>query len=484
VPIASKLSHFIDNKGIMCQSLHHPRSENFGQAIELANAVPELCAKTVTLIDKRGPVVAVVPYLAELDLDLVNSTFNRQLQPLNDKNTDKLFRDCDPGAIPAFAMAYGLPVMVDMDMLENDHIFSASGCSSTLLKIPGLAFRVAMAGAIKGHIAKWPEVNSRVLGEGVNRCSGALTLDAVARKLERLYKLPPMPETAVRIMHLTANSDSDVFQLANLIERDPSLSAQVMRYARSALFNYRGELSSIKDAVNIVLGFDRVSQLALGIAASRAFNIPNDGPLGLNCFWQHALYTGVLCQALALLADPDLELDEKDAYLAGLLHNFGILLIGHLFPPEFKMLNKLRESEPEASMSEIEQQVFGMGGAQELIALGHGSIGAVLLKMWGLPESSIKVAAMHQNCNYEGANEHYVYLTQLANYYLSLHGIGDECHINEGAGSEGARSEGTAFDPLPLLNKLGIEPTQAQALMDLSIEQCRSLDGMISHMTA
>ena len=278
-----------------------------------------------------------------------------------------------------------------------------------------------------------------------------------------------MPETAVRIMHLTSDPDSNVFQLAELIERDPSLAAQVMRYARSALFAYRGELSSVKDAVNIVLGFDRVAQLAMGISAAKAFNIPQDGPFGLTKFWQHALYNGVLAQALALLAKPDLLIDDKQAYLSGLLHNFGLLLLGHLFPPEFRMLNRLRESNPEASMKALEGQVFGMGGAQDIMSIGHGSIGASLLKMWGLPETSIMVASKHTQENYSGAHEYYVSLIQLANYYLAQHDVGDEP---------------ITYDPEPLLDKLGIQAEQAQQLMEACIEQCHSLDAMIANMAA
>ena len=469
MPVASKLNHFIESKGISYQPLHHPRSEHFGHAIELANAVPELCVKAIPLIDKRGPAVAVIPFPAELDLDVINSTFKRQFQLLDVAHHGKLFRDCDEGALPALSMAYGLPVIVDIDLLENDYIFSASGCACTLLKMSGVVFRTAMMGAIKGRIAKWPEAQSESFGKGVNACRGNISLDTVARKLERLYQLPPMPETAVRIMHLTADPESDVFQLAGLIERDPSLSAQVMRYARSALFSYRGELNSIKDAVNIVLGFDRVAQLSMGIAASKAFSIPQHGPLGLERFWQHSLYAGVLCQALALMADPELGIDEKDAYLAGLLHNFGILLIGHLFPPEFQMLNKLRESDPEASMADLEKQVFGMGGAQDFISLGHGSLGAILLKMWGLPEACIKSAAMHQKQAYTGDNESYVNLVQLVNYYLAQEQIGDEF---------------IDYDPQQALTLLGLEEEKVQALVEVCLEKCRSLDSMISNMAA
>ncbi|MFT7373643.1 MAG: HD-like signal output (HDOD) protein/prolyl-tRNA editing enzyme YbaK/EbsC (Cys-tRNA(Pro) deacylase) [Oleiphilaceae bacterium] len=469
MPIASKLNHFIESKGISYQALHHLRSDHLGHAIELANALPEFCVKAIPLIDKRGPAVAVIPYPADLDLRVINETFNRQFQRLDEAHYGKLFGDCEAGAVPALAMAYGLPVMLDADMLDNDYVFSASGCACTLLKMTRVVFRTAMLGAIKGRISKWPSVKSENFGVGVNACSGNISLDSVAKKLERLYQLPPMPETAVRIMHLTADPDSYVFQLAELIEKDPSLSAQVMRYARSALFSYRGELNSIKDAVNIVLGFDRVAQLSMGIASSKAFNIPQHGPLGLEKFWQHSLYAGVLCQALALMADPDLGINERDAYLAGLLHNFGILLIGHLFPPEFKMLNKLRESDPEASMADLERQVFGMGGAQEFISLGHGPMGAVLLKMWGLPNVCIKSAAMHQTARYQGDCEHYVCLVQLVNYYLAQVGIGDEL---------------VEYLPGPALVALGLDEENVQELVAKCIEQCRSLDGMISHMAA
>ena len=469
MPIATKLHQFFKEKKLLHQSLHHSKSDHLGHAIELANASPEVSAKCIPLIDKSGPAVAVISFLADLDLDIINQTFNRHFQFLNDATAGKLFNDCESGAIPIFAMAYGLPVIVDEDLLNHDHVFSASGCSSTLLRVPGSAFRVAMTGAIKGKISKWPQVSQISIGDALCASSGNMSIDVVAKKLQKLYQLPPMPETAIRIMHLVADPESDVNQLSKLIERDPSLSAQIMRYANSALFNYRGSLNSIKDAVNKVLGFDRVSQLAMGIAASKAFHIPDSGPFGIDAFWTHALYAGVFAQGLALMANPDLAIDENEAYMAGLLHNFGILLIGHLFPPEFKMLNKLRESDADASMFEIEQQVFGMGGAQEFISLGHGTIGAILLKMWGMKDSAVKAAAMHHNFHYQGESEHYVCLVQLANYYLSQYGIGDEC---------------CNVDPEVLLGKLGIDGERASVLVETSIAQCQSLDGLICEMTA
>ncbi|KZY77337.1 hypothetical protein A3749_00355 [Oleiphilus sp. HI0078] len=473
MPIASRLNQFINHKGLICQQIHHARSLSFAQALEQAQAIPEMSAVPVTLLDEEGPAVAVIPFGTKLDIELINDSLGRSFQILSDENSRKLFKDCETGMYPILATAYGLPIILDTSLLELEFVFSASGCSSTLLKIPGPSFRMAMNGAIKAKVSIWLAGEEPKSGSGQKVSNlphnAGLTLDGIAKKLSRLYKLPPMPETAIRIMHLTSDPDADVFQLAEVIERDPSLASQVMRYARSALFSYRGELTCVKDAVNIVLGFDRVSQLSMGLAAGKAFNIPAAGPLGLKSFWQHSLYSAVLAQALALLADPDIELNERDAYLAGLLHNFGILLVGHLFPPEFQMLNKLREAEPELSMAEIEQQVFGMGGAQEFIALGHASIGAVLLKLWGMPESSITVAGMHQKKDYQGKHQKYVELVQLANALLAAKGIGDEPALH---------------DCEKLMQGLGIQEEQGMALLDSLLEQCQSLDEMIRQMAA
>jgi HD-like signal output (HDOD) protein len=296
-----------------------------------------------------------------------------------------------------------------------------------------------------------------------------MTLDEIAKKLNKLHKLPPMPETAVRILNLSIDPETEVAQLAAVIERDPSLAAQVMRYARSALFSYRGELASVKDAVHFVLGFDRVSQIAFGLSAGKAFNIPAEGPLGLKCFWQHSLYCAVLAQAFALMADPDLEFDEREAYLSGLLHNFGILLIGHLLPSEFKGLNEQRENEPELLMSDIEHKVFGENEEQAIISLGHGSVGAVLLKLWKMPESVITVAGMHQRSQYHGPNQKYVELVRLVNSLLAERGIGDEP---------------AAKDSKELMKKLGIQEDKCRDLLEVLLEQCQSLDGLISQMAA
>jgi HD-like signal output (HDOD) protein len=144
--------------------------------------------------------------------------------------------------------------------------------------------------------------------------------------------------------------------------------------------------------------------------------------LGMDEFWRHSLYCAFVCQRMAARCGED----KGVAYLCGLLHNFGLLLIGHLFPAEFDELNQLRESNPDASMHSLEQQVFGAGDQQQLLAVGHGAIGGILHRLWQLPGPVIKAAGMHQHLDYHGEHEQYVLMVQLANGLLKERQIGDE----------------------------------------------------------
>jgi HD-like signal output (HDOD) protein len=271
----------------------------------------------------------------------------------------------------------------------------------------------ALAGSASGHVV------IRGQADGGRK---ALTLEQVADQLQRLYRLPPMPALALRVLRITTDPGVSARELADLIEFDPSMTAQVIRYARSSLFNYPGQINSVQEAVTRVLGFDRVAHIALGIASVRAFEIPRKGMLGMDEFWRHSLYCAFVCQRLAASCGEDTAL----AYLCGLLHNFGLVLIGHLFPAEFDELNQLREANPEASMHSLEQQVFGAGDRQQLLAVGHGAIGSILHRLWQLPDPVVKAAGMHQHPLYHGEHEHYVLMVQLANGLLKERQIGDE----------------------------------------------------------
>jgi HD-like signal output (HDOD) protein/prolyl-tRNA editing enzyme YbaK/EbsC (Cys-tRNA(Pro) deacylase) len=413
LPIAPRLERFLSLRGIAFRELATKAASNFDVAVSESGRSPDEFVRVSLLIDINGPLMVVHGYNSSVDPEQIHRVTGRRLQPLTARQASRLFPDCDPGFIPPLGAAYDVAVLVDDDVLGYSRAVMACGADNALMEMDRTSLTRALGDATSGHVV--------IRGQN-NEEREALTLEQVADQLQKLYRLPPMPALALRILRLTSNTEASAKELADLIEFDPSMTAQIMRYAGSALFNYPGQINSVQEAVTRVLGFDRVAHIALGIASVRAFEIPRKGMLGMDEFWRHSLYCGFVCQRMAARCGED----KGIAYLCGLLHNFGLLLIGHLFPAEFEELNQLRESNREASMHSLEQQVFGAGDQQQLLAVGHGAIGGILHRLWQLPGPVIKAAGMHQRLDYHGEHEQYVLMVQLANGLLKERQIGDE----------------------------------------------------------
>ncbi len=241
----------------------------------------------------------------------------------------------------------------------------------------------------------------------------------IRARIERLDKLPPMPEMTQKIIQLSANPDAHVRELVKVVELDPSLAAQIMRYASSPFFSYRGKIDSLDTAITRVLGFNTVLNLALGATAAKPFRIPRNVPLGLDAFWRHAVFSAALVQALSSILPAELRPPAGMAYLAGMLHNFGHLLLGHLFKNEFLILNKYIVNEPHKTVEELELEVLGTD---------HGQIGAWLMTAWKLPEEVVVAAREHHNEDYHGPHAVYAQLVLIADRLLKGQGMGDAPH--------------------------------------------------------
>ena len=284
-------------------------------------------------------------------------------------------------------------------------------------------------------------------------------LDIKAR-IARLKRLPPMPEMTKRIVQLNAKPDAAVKDLVKVVELDPSLSAQVMRYASSPFFGYRGKVDSVHTAISRVLGYNTVMNLALGVSAARSFKVPKNIPLGLDEFWRHAMYSAALTQALSSVLPDEVRPPAGLAYLAGLLHNFGHLLLGHLFRQEFLLLNKFIIREPNRSIIEIEQEVLGVD---------HTKIGAWLMKAWRLPDEIVVATREHHNEYYQGPHAVYSQLVMLADLILKQYDI---------------RSTGPAEVPESVMQLLELGDYQVAMVTKKVMDDCAGLDSMAMQMSA
>ena len=427
---------------------------------------PTCVARAKVLKDNAGLVMAILPITHRLNLAALNHQLHRKLEAAAETDYRGIFADCAPGILPAIGEAYGFETVVDDSLLNQEYVYVASGNAGELIRLSGTDFQLLHSNAWYSHaFTQIAEKYVKSAAQKQKATAAQTTGDMesslnVRQRIERITKLPAMPSMAQKIIQLNANPYAHAEDLAKLIEKDPSLTAQIVRYAQSPLYGYKGNVASVRQAISRVLGYDMVMNIALGIAAARPFKIPTDGPLGLMAFWRHAIYSAALTQALCKMVPRERMPSPGTAYLAGLLHNFGFLLLGHLFPTEFEALNKAIEQEPDTPVVDLEQRLLG---------ITHMEIGAWLMESWQMPQEIVVVQQAHHNPEYDGPFANYVRLVALADSLLKGQDMGDAA---------------SPEPPANILEVLGIGDNDLAKAVEQASESQEILDAMVRQFVA
>lgn len=449
-----------DREGISYEVLRHPFDLS---PVETAHALqlnPAHVAQATMLRDAQGVLMAVYPATTVPDLDALNLLIKRNLVQLTAYQTLQAFPDCDEGLCAPTARIYGVQALVDNALMSVEQIYLVVGSEvlcrvgiKDFVRLQGIGSRFDISFAVKPRIRAAPAARDQ-------SSTGAQQRRSVRDRIESLKELPAMPGVAHEILQLRNNPLANATDLSAVIEQDPSLAAQLLRYARSPFYGYRGEIDSIQDAISRVLGFDMVLDMALGVAVGKAFRNPEQGRLGLNSFWRHAMYCAVLVQRLGGRVDNVYRPRPGVAYLAGLLHNMGHLLLGHLFPREFKLLNDAVTRHPRVNIAELEQRVLG---------ITHMEMGGWLLDAWNMHAELVIAAREHHDEGYNDAHAVYPNLVLIANRLLSSLGIGEEL---------------TDELPRELLQRLGLSHEDVMEVFQDVLANQEGLDYMALQMAA
>lgn len=374
--------------------------------------------RSVFLQTDEQPTLVILPYDEIIDFETLNAITDKPIHISQQKECETH----DSYALPINASGE-YRALIAQSIEQYKTVIFESGQPSILIEIAACdLIKLVRTAKVLSFTVNSKNLTLQTVHENQQRFTPD---DDKRKKLERLYKLPAMPQMASELILLKNNSNANAHHLAALIEKDPSLTAQIIRYSKSAFFNYKGDINSVSEAISRVIGFDSVINIALGLAVGKKLKNPPDGPLGLNQFWRHAVYSATLAQTLSKLMPKNNRPKQDLAYLSGLLHNFGFLLLGHLFQPEFFLLNRLYASNLSGSITCIEKHALGMGAGQNAINMGHSELGAWLLEKWLLPEEVVTVAREHHNERYDGEHANYTSLMMLVDNALGLHGLGD-----------------------------------------------------------
>jgi HD-like signal output (HDOD) protein len=218
----------------------------------------------------------------------------------------------------------------------------------------------------------------------ISRDASASRLEVI-RRIRALERIPPPPQEQQRLLAALADPEPDLDSVAALIERCPPVAARIMGVAHSAFFASGAPARSVRDAVGRVLGLRLVEDLVNCVALSSPLQVGRCPGFEPARYWMSAVVTATLARHIAADADLMDADSRRSAYLCGLLHSFGVLVLVHLDPEGMsRVFTAVRAPNAEPL------------GALELDHLGitHLEAGGRLAVAWGLPPE-IRAVMLH-----------------------------------------------------------------------------------------
>jgi len=200
----------------------------------------------------------------------------------------------------------------------------------------------------------------------------AQSLEKLRREVQEIGALPTLPEIPMRILELIADEKSSMEDISKLVERDPSLTANILKVANSAYYGVRQRVASLKLALAI-LGFNEIINIVTSISVVRIF--PSHGrsaSFDRNKFWKHSFG----CASAAQMLARELRFETAGVdFVAGLLHDIGKLVMDQYFHPKLREIWSMKEKEG-TPLLVAEEQVMGAD---------HAVLGSWLAGSWNLP---------------------------------------------------------------------------------------------------
>jgi len=194
-----------------------------------------------------------------------------------------------------------------------------------------------------------------------------------------LRLLPPFPAVAQRIMALAGQEDISIHELGKVVKMDPSFAAELLRFANSALFSVRREVTSLAHAIAMV-GTDRIRTMATLVVVNRMVRA-SVRLAALRKVWVHSLVTALVAEEAARASG----LDGEFAYTAGLLHNLGSLGMMSAYPDEY---SRMLEVSDDYGFDLLETE-------RDLFEIDHCAAGAYLAQDWDFPDDLAAIIATH-----------------------------------------------------------------------------------------
>lgn len=212
-----------------------------------------------------------------------------------------------------------------------------------------------------------------------------LTLE-VQRKLgTAVERMPAFPQSVQKILDLTRDINCLPKDLVTVIEKDPVMTMKILKIINSAYYSLPAKITSVNQSV-VYLGLNTIKNLALSIAAVGMLPRFNTSGFDIQRYLLHSLTTAAVARQVAVQYARG-QLDPSDAYIAGLLHDFGKAVFAQFLAHDFHdALATSRERGIPLHQAEL-----------DVIGADHALVGAMLATKWQFPQHLIACIRDHHN---------------------------------------------------------------------------------------
>lgn len=198
--------------------------------------------------------------------------------------------------------------------------------------------------------------------------------------ISKVHALPSLPAVVMELLGSIGQNDADINQLSAIVAKDQALSAKALRLANSSFYGMQRKITTIPQALSI-LGLNSLRTLVTAAAVIERFSATDHGGFDFQGFWRHSIATAVCARLIAKRVD----INPESAFMAGLLHDIGRLVLVTEFRPQYQAAINYR-TRHDCAMREAERAI---------LSCDHAAVGQALAEHWRFPPAIQMAVAGH-----------------------------------------------------------------------------------------
>ncbi len=243
----------------------------------------------------------------------------------------------------------------------------------------------------------------------------------VELRLDACPRLPSLRSIDSALRSLLNDDQRYISQIAEIIRRDPSLTARLLRLVNSVYYGMSSPVSNLEEAV-FYLGLRQIRQLVMVTPIIEDFQkLTSKVSFSWRDFWRHCIGTAILTREVCATVQP---MQDETDYVAGLIHDVGKIVMAASFPEHFNAIY-MQPWDEGSDLIEREKATLG---------IDHAELGALYLKRHNLPAVLVETTLRHHMPEKAGANATLAASVQIADFLMNqanLKGNGISATVTE-----------------------------------------------------